>query len=60
MGTSKRSTLMRSITRLVASDSNGSFRRFTVIVNAADGNRSQESCSETDHVPNIALANVER
>lgn len=51
------SVLMWLITRLVASDSKGSFRRFTVIVNAAVGNRS---CSETDHVPNIALANVER
>lgn len=46
------SVLMWLITRLGASDSKG-----CVIVNAADGNRS---CSETDHVPNIALANVER
>lgn len=45
------------ITRLAASDTKGSFRRLAVIVNAADGNCS---CSETDHVPNIALANVER
>lgn len=54
------SVLMWLITRLVACDSKGSFRRFAVIVNAADGDCSQKSCSETDHVPNIALANVER
>lgn len=38
----------------------GLFNRFAVILHVAVGNSSQKFCSDTDLVPNIALASVER
>ena len=50
---------MPPITRLLHVTVMTLFSSFAVFLDVAVGNRSQKFCSDTDLVPNIALASVE-